>query len=226
MELSMNHESPSNDIGFRCPVCQSMEFSTWAFPHVLVTHWVLNPGLAVNELLLGQRIPKITFFCRSCGSNTTYVRYYRCPDCEQFHPEAIWTGSNGFGHWLGVICPDCGSEIPCLLNLVSWVILARLSPINWMLRKLVGRRYIAWEQRRACAMRERLEESESEYVVSSFPRGPESSAPSFMRRRESSLLLDGGDAEPCDDAEDSGLDPRRWQNEGRDRIAGFPPSRE
>ncbi len=151
---------------FRCPLCHSSNGATWAFPHPLIVHWVLNPGLAVNELLLGQRIPRITYFCRSCGSDTTYVRYYQCPDCERFHEEAIWTGSNGFGHWFGVICPDCGGEIPCVLNVVSWVILARLSPVNWVLRLLFGRRYVAWEQHRATVTRTQLEVERGHQLVS------------------------------------------------------------
>ena len=157
MEESLHHESESHDTGFECPVCQSTEFSTWAFPHPLIVHWVLNPGLVVNELILGQRIPKITYFCKVCGSDTTYVRYYHCPDCGRFHEEAIWTGSNGFGHWLGVICPDCGGEIPCVLNVASWVILARLSPINWIMRMSFGRRYVIWEQARAHRARDELQ---------------------------------------------------------------------
>lgn len=147
------------DIGFVCPTCQSAVYGTWAFPHPLIVHWVLNPGLAVNEVLLGQRIPKITYYCKACGSETTYIRYYRCPECDRFHEEAIWTGSNGFGHWLGVICPDCGGEIPCVLNVTSWVILARLSPINWLLRALFGRRYLEWEQQRARLARDQLQSS-------------------------------------------------------------------
>lgn len=140
--------------GFLCPECQSTDFKTWAFPHPLIIHWVLNPGIAVNELLLGQRIPTLTYFCDSCGESTTWARYYRCPDCGAFHQEAIWTGSNGFAHWFGIYCRDCGSEIPCVLNVISWVVLARLSPINWLLRWLFGRRYITWEQSRARASRD------------------------------------------------------------------------
>ena len=142
---------------FSCPNCRSCDFSTWAFPHPLILHWVLNPGLMVNELLLGQRIPKITYFCAHCGSEASYVRYFHCSGCNRYHEEAIWTGGNGFGHWLGDICPDCGGEIPCVLNIASWIVLARLSPMNLLLRKLVGSRYRQWEQRRAQQSRRNLE---------------------------------------------------------------------
>ena len=149
MDDNDQDESDLDDIGFECPLCRSHDYSTWAFPHPLIVHWVLNPGLVVNELLLGQRIPTITYFCSQCAGGTMGQRYYRCVECGEFHQEAIWTGTNGFGHWLGVICPDCGSEIPCLLNVTSWIILARLSPINWILRLLVGQQYQEWEQQRS-----------------------------------------------------------------------------
>lgn len=148
-EDTVDEDFESDSIGFECPICRSTKYATWAFPHPLIVHWVLNPGLVVNELLLGQRIPSITYYCAACGGHTTWVRYYRCPDCGRFHEEAIWTGSNGFGHWLGVICPDCGGEIPSVLNITSWLILAKLSPINWLLRSLFSDRYVAWEQGRA-----------------------------------------------------------------------------
>lgn len=142
---------------FTCPHCRSHDFSTWAFPHPLIVHWVLNPGLMFNELLLGQRIPRITYFCTHCGGETGYLRYLHCCGCNQFHEEAIWTGDNGFGHWLGMICPDCGEEIPCVLNIASWIVLARLSPLNWLLRLLVGERYRRWEQHRASRSRMNLQ---------------------------------------------------------------------
>lgn len=141
---------------FECPRCQSTETLIWRFPHPLILHWVLNPGLVVNELLLGQRIPRITYACRQCGNSTTLLRYYQCPECGQFHPEAVWSGKNGFGHWLGLICPDCGGEIPCVINVTSWILLARLSPVNWVLRRLFAVRYAAWEQHRAWREREAL----------------------------------------------------------------------
>lgn len=142
---------------FECPRCQSTDYSTWQFPHPLILHWVLNPGLVVNELILGQRIPYTTFYCQRCGSNTTSLRFYQCPGCGGFHQELIWTGSNGFGHWLGLICPDCGDEIPCLTNFATWFVLARLSPFNWVLRRMFARRYSAWERQRAWRHRARLE---------------------------------------------------------------------
>ncbi len=36
------------------------KYKVWKLPHPMLLHWIINPGLAFNELILGQRIPKIT----------------------------------------------------------------------------------------------------------------------------------------------------------------------
>ncbi|WP_244213081.1 hypothetical protein [Idiomarina ramblicola] len=36
------------------------KYKVWRLPHPMLIHWVVNPGVAFNELALGQRIPKIT----------------------------------------------------------------------------------------------------------------------------------------------------------------------
>jgi membrane protein implicated in regulation of membrane protease activity len=64
---------------------------------------------------------------------------------------------NGFGHWLGLICPDCGAGIPSLLNITSWLVLAVLSPLFWLSWWLFGKRYSTWERRRAARARQRIE---------------------------------------------------------------------
>ena len=48
---------------FRNMEISEMDFDTnkykvWKLPHPMLIHWVLNPGLAFNELILGQRVPK------------------------------------------------------------------------------------------------------------------------------------------------------------------------
>jgi hypothetical protein len=36
------------------------KYKIWTWKNPLMLHWIINPGLAINELILGQRIPKIT----------------------------------------------------------------------------------------------------------------------------------------------------------------------
>jgi hypothetical protein len=47
-----------------CPECGSREnFKRRDFHHPLVIQWLLNPGLCFNEIILGQRLPKVLFVC-------------------------------------------------------------------------------------------------------------------------------------------------------------------
>lgn len=39
--------------------CKNSEFKVWTWKNPVMLHWIINPGLAINELILGQRVPKI-----------------------------------------------------------------------------------------------------------------------------------------------------------------------
>ncbi len=147
----------SDDSMFICPRCGGEEYSLCKLPNVLFVHWVLNPGLVFNELLFGQRIPARLYTCNLCPGPTWRRQYVHCPGCGQYHDGMIWAKGHAFGHWLGIVCPDCGSRIPSLLNVTSWLVLARVSPISWLLWWWFGERYQAFEQRRAYRAREELE---------------------------------------------------------------------
>lgn len=34
------------------------KYKIWTWNNPVMLHWIINPGLAINELLLGQRVPK------------------------------------------------------------------------------------------------------------------------------------------------------------------------
>lgn len=144
------------EMTFVCPRCGSEEYSIWKLPNLLFLHWILNPGLMVNELLLGQRLPSRLYLCKSCPQFTLDNQYVYCPACGEFHEGMIWAKNNAFGHWLGIVCPDCGCRIPSLLNLTSWFVLSKLSPISWLLWWSFGERYQAFEQGRAYRARTEL----------------------------------------------------------------------
>ena len=101
-------------------------------PNWMLLHWILNPGLVVNELILGQRIPKLTFVCKSCQLPYAERNLVPCPSCNTLHDSRAWLGRNGFGNWLGLICPSCSARIPCLWNLTSIAVLLVLFPV-WYL---------------------------------------------------------------------------------------------
>ncbi len=53
------------------------------------------------------------------------------------------------GHWLGPICPECETKIPCLRNFTSFVLLFLLSPLWFPIKRLFEKRFIAYELRRS-----------------------------------------------------------------------------
>ena len=137
----------------QCHHCHCEEFKTWTLLHPLIIHWMLNPGLAVNELFFGQRIPRTVFLCRNSGSwLKPDSQVIECPKCKRFHSAMIWRQC-GFGNWLGLVCPDCGASIPSVLNLTSFLILAILSPVLLPLSLWLRAPYRHWAQRRIAKSR-------------------------------------------------------------------------
>lgn len=151
-----------DEVVFVCPRCGDEDHSVWKLPNPLLLHWVLNPGLLVNELILGQRTPARLYFCKGCRRAMYRRQYVYCPGCGELHDGMIRAKDHAFGHWLGLICPDCGSRIPSLLNVTSWLVLTVLSPVRWLLWWWFGERYQASEQRRAARARAKLEARERE----------------------------------------------------------------
>ena len=154
---------------FICPHCHGSGHTGWGMSHILILHWVLNPGLAVNELLFGQRIPKQMFICNGCRSSFASRTFVHCPWCGIYSESMIWSGTNGFGHWLGIVCPECGRGVPTLANAVTWAVSAGLALAYRILgRPFLGRllawqrRYLAWEWGRTARAHERLVSSYTE----------------------------------------------------------------
>ena len=139
-----------------CHNCGSKDFKELNQSNLLLLHWKINPGLAFSELVLGQRIPKITFVCRECGSwLSPNSHYIECPDCKRFHNARIWKTA-GLWNWLGIVCPDCRASIPCVQNFTSRLILFFL----WPIRRAIIRhgipnveKYSTWAQDRICRSR-------------------------------------------------------------------------
>ena len=114
---------------YQCPKCQGHDFKRLEWPNWMIVHWVLNPGLAFNEVVLGQRLPKLMLTCQSCPGPLLERQFVPCPHCGTVHDGLRWAGRHGFGNWLGMVCPECKKRIPCLWNLTSLVVLALLSPL-------------------------------------------------------------------------------------------------
>jgi uncharacterized protein (TIGR02996 family) len=109
--------SPDPD-AFVCPACQGTKHWRLDLRNPIVWHWVLNPGLAVNELILGQRLPAVTYICRGCGPGMG-GQFARCPGCRRFLCSTGPPFDRPLGNWFGYDCPHCGTSIPLIYNAVT-----------------------------------------------------------------------------------------------------------
>jgi len=102
---------------------------TWKNPQML--HWILNPGIAFNELAFGQRIPKVTLQERNSSKTLAERIWIPCPHCQTLHSGLKWSLQNktAFRNWFGLYCDNCEKTIPCLTNLTSYLILGLSFPI-------------------------------------------------------------------------------------------------
>jgi hypothetical protein len=109
---------------------------TWK--HFLSLHWIINPGLAVNELIMGQRVPALILLERtSKRKSLSEISFVPCPHCNTIHAAMKWSPQNNtaFGNWFGLYCDHCGGIIPCLRNLTSRLILLLTYPFwCWFLK--------------------------------------------------------------------------------------------
>ena len=105
------------------------KYKVWQLPHPMLLHWILNPGLAFNELILGQRLPKVMLIDKTSDAPLMERQYVPCPECNALNDARVWGGNSSFGHWFGYLCPECNGRIPCLWNLTSLVLLALTFPL-------------------------------------------------------------------------------------------------
>jgi hypothetical protein len=104
---------------------------------ICIWHWYLNPGLVINELLLGQRIPKNIHLDTDLGPTLNSQQYVPCDHCDhKIFYSKVSKFKAQFGLWFGMNCPKCKSTIPTELNLFSFLILAILSPVWYYPYKL------------------------------------------------------------------------------------------
>ncbi len=117
----------------------------WKLPHPLLIHWILNPGLCFNEIILGQRVPKICLIDETSSEPLPDRSYVECPHCETIHSSKLWGKGNVFFHYKGFYCPNCENKIPTLLNVFSVLILIITFPFWKPVDLLFGEKFKSWE---------------------------------------------------------------------------------
>lgn len=107
------------------------KYKIWTWKNPLMLHWIINPGLAFNELILGQRVPRVTLIERNSEKSLAERTFIPCPHCNTIHPALKWTPQNNtvFKNWFGLYCDKCGNTIPCLRNLTSLILLGLTFPV-------------------------------------------------------------------------------------------------
>ncbi|KAA6338499.1 hypothetical protein EZS27_013503 [termite gut metagenome] len=133
------------------------QFKVYTWKNWMMLHWIINPGLAVNELLLGQRVPKVTLEDKISDKPRIERSFVPCPHCNTYHDGRTWSIHNGtaFKNWFGLYCPNCGQIIPCLTNATSFIILILTYPVwgwfksslkeNWLKKQPDRYRELSYE---------------------------------------------------------------------------------
>ena len=131
-------------------------FKIQALPHPLSLLWVLFPAFMFNELILGQRVPKVTLIDKKSDKPPEERCYIPCPHCETLNDLRLWgTKGNAFGHWFGLVCPSCHQIIPCLWNIFSLAILTVTFPLWYFPVRFFRHRWIEKEKERLAKVLER-----------------------------------------------------------------------
>lgn len=106
------------------------KFKIWSWRNPVMLHWIINPGLVFNELILGQRIPKIMLIEENSPKSLQERTKIPCPHCATLHSSLKWsTKNNAFKNWFGLYCDNCGNTIPCLTNLTTLLLLGLTFPV-------------------------------------------------------------------------------------------------
>ena len=130
-------------------------FTIWALPHPLILFWVLFPTLIVNELIFGQRQPKVSLVDKKSDKPWIERCYIPCPHCETLNDARLWAKRRAFGNWFGLVCPSCHQVIPCLWNIFSLVVLAITFPLWYFPARFFRRRWLEKEKERLTDVLER-----------------------------------------------------------------------
>ena len=113
------------------------KYKIWNWKSPVILHWMINPGIVINELILGQTIPKVMLIERE-GDKPFFERsLVPCPHCGMLHNGLKWSSQNktAFKNWYGFYCDNCGEIIPPQRNLTSLLILTITFPIWGWFRK-------------------------------------------------------------------------------------------
>lgn len=126
------------------------KYKVYTWKNWINIHWMINPGMAINEVILGQRIPKISLLDITSDEPRMERSYIPCPHCKTIHPTKTWSFQNktAFKNWFGLFCPNCQKTIPCITNIFGFIILAISFPIWGWFRQSLKNNWLAQQPKR------------------------------------------------------------------------------
>ena len=106
------------------------KYKIWTWKSPIILHWIINPGVIPADLM-GLRQPKVMLIERNSSRSFVERTLIPCPHCQTLHSGLKWSKQNktAYKNWFGLYCDNCGKIIPCLLNLISYILLGVTFPI-------------------------------------------------------------------------------------------------
>lgn len=120
------------------------KYKIWDWKSPVILHWIINPGLVINELILGQTSPKVILIERE-GEKPFYQRsLVPCPHCGELHSGLKYSAQNktAFKNWFGFYCDNCKEIIPVQRNLTSLIILTITFPIWGWFKQSIKQKWL------------------------------------------------------------------------------------
>jgi hypothetical protein len=168
-----------------------IEVKIWTWKNPLMLHWIMNPGLVFNELILGQRIPKMILIETGANKNLEEKTKIPCPHCGILHPGTKWSTQNktNYGNYFGLYCDNCGKIIPCIYNLTSLMLLTLTFPIWYWFKEFLKMKWIENQRGRFKSEKEPTEKEPTEYNFIWWKEGLKFSIFSFIFENIISLII-------------------------------------
>jgi hypothetical protein len=114
------------------------KYKIWTWKSPVMLHWIINPGCIFGDFV-GFRQPKVILIERKSSKSMVERTLIPCPHCQTLHSGLKWSKQNKTAskNWFGLYCDNCGKIIPCVANLISYILLGLTFPIwFWFKDKL------------------------------------------------------------------------------------------
>lgn len=124
------------------------KYKVYTWKNWMYLHYILNPGLAFNELILGMRLAKIGLVEKNTDKPFIERNFVPCPHCNTLHDYKTWSGNRAYKNWFGLYCHNCKQIIPCITNATSFIILAITSPLWYPFKNRLKQNWLKKQKKR------------------------------------------------------------------------------